>query len=610
MRTWRRVRCAVLPLLGCLVVPVPHTHAEAGPVSLGRSVGGRSYIVQLRDRSSLTGLVADTMHRHRRVARTWSGGFVGFTAQLTESDVARLRRDRRVQRVQIDSPVHVATTENAAPWGLDRVDQRYRPLTGTYQYAATGAGVKAYIVDTGIRATHADFTGRVATGSYIDFGDGTKTADCNGHGTHVAGTLGGTTYGVAKDVTIVPVKALDCTGSGTSGGVITALNWVIADHLAGQPAVLNMSLEGSGNSALDAAVNAVIADGITVVVAAGNSATNACTTSPARVTAAITVGATDSNDANAPFTNYGPCNDVFAPGVAIVSDWYSSDTATNTLSGTSMASPHVAGAVAVMLQGNPSATPAAMAAALLANATPNVVVDSVGQSPNALLYVAPAPAVCASGLTDSLAWWPGQDSTVAHNGPNVIGTPSYSPAVVGDGFSVAPGYALSIDSLVPVTTAVSVEAWVRPLRDAWGVQDVATRWNMLGDDGASRAFALQLFPNDQIVWTTDESSRMMPFELRVSAPQLYDGAFHHLAATWDQHQFAIYLDGSLLATRPSQGGTLNAASTTPFRLGSEAGVGDPFWYTGVIDDAAVFGRALTADEVVRLYAAGSAGKCG
>jgi subtilisin family serine protease len=563
----------------------------------------------MRDGAALAGTIAGVRRRHGVIGRVWSSGAVGFTAQLSSSQAARLRRDHRIRSVERDTPVHISTTQSGAPWGLDRIDQRYLPLSTTYQYAASGAGVKAYVVDTGIRSSHTDFAGRVSTGAYVDFGDGTKTSDCNGHGTHVSGTLGGTTYGVAKGVTIVPVKALDCTGSGFTSGIISALNWVIADHLTGQPAVLNMSLEAAANAPLDAAVEAVVADGVTVVVAAGNAASNSCATSPARVPSALTVGASDANDANASFTNYGSCNDLFAPGVSVPSDWYTSDTASATLSGTSMASPHVAGAAAIWLQTHPSAVPAAVDSALVADATLGVIADSVGQSPNALLYIPPAPAVCASGLTDSLAWWQGQDSTVAHNGPNLGGTPSYSPAVVGDGFSLAPGSALSIDSFAPVTAAVSFEAWIRPVREDWGVQDIASRWNMLGDDG-SRAFALQLFPNDQIVWSTDETTTMRPIELRATVPQLYNGAFHHLAATWDQQRFALYLDGTLLATRTSQGGALNAATSTQFRLGSEAGIGDPFWYNGVIDDAAVFGRALTADEVGRIYAAGPAGKCG
>jgi subtilisin family serine protease len=311
----------------------------------------------------------------------------GFAARLTEQQLAALRADPRVDYVEADQPMYATTTQTGATWGLDRIDQHALPLSTTYSYTANGTGVNAYIVDTGIRFSHAEFGGRAVSG--FDAVDGGSADDCNGHGTHVAGTVGGSTYGVAKNVHLVAVRVLDCGGSGTTAGVIAGVDWVTANHVS--PAVANMSLGGAASTTLDNAVASSIASGVTFALAAGNGnflgiAVNACNTSPARVATALTVGATDKTDKKASFSNYGSCVDLFAPGVSITSSWYSSDTATNTISGTSMASPHVAGVAALYLQGNPSATPATVAAALVANATTGVVTSAGTGSPNRLLF--------------------------------------------------------------------------------------------------------------------------------------------------------------------------------------------------------------------------------
>ncbi|HRI57687.1 MAG TPA: S8 family peptidase [Anaerolineae bacterium] len=315
----------------------------------------------------------------------YDAALVGFAASMPASSLDALKKNPNVVNIEADQIITLSATQSPVTWGLDRIDQRNLPLSNSYTYNNTGAGVTAYIVDTGILFGHTEFGARASFG-YDAFGG--NGADCNGHGTHVAGTVGGSTYGVAKGVTLKAVRVLNCSGSGTNSGVIAGVNWVASHHAAGAPAVANMSLGGSVSSALDTAVKNAINDGVTFAVAAGNSNRNACNYSPARVAAAITVGATTSSDARASYSNYGSCLDLFAPGSSITSAWYTSTSANNTISGTSMATPHVAGVAALYLQSNTSASPATVRDAIVNNATTGKVTSPGSNSPNRLLFTA------------------------------------------------------------------------------------------------------------------------------------------------------------------------------------------------------------------------------
>ncbi|HLL69032.1 MAG TPA: S8 family peptidase [Micromonosporaceae bacterium] len=435
-------------------------------VGVAGALPGR-FIVVFKEGTAAAGSGAASASRFAgrvggRVDRQFTRAVRGFSASLTEAGARQLASDPSVAFVEQDRQVALDGTQTNPVWGLDRIDQRDLPLSRSYTYGAAG-NVTAYILDTGVRLSHPEFGGRARSGyDFID--NDTDASDCQGHGTHVAGTVGGSTYGVAKDVRLVSVRVLDCGGSGAYSQIIAGIDWVVGN--ASRPSVANMSLGGSAGAALDSAVRNATAAGVSFAVSAGNENTDACTKSPARVAEAITVGATSSSDARASFSNFGTCVDLFAPGVGIVSS--ANGGGTTSMSGTSMSSPHVAGAAALYLGANPGASARQVHDALIAAATAGKVTGAGAGSPNRLLFttagttppVTPPPSPTPS-VTPSVTPSPSASVTPSPR-PSTTRSVTPSPCTSRIRWDWRCGY-----TPAPTPSYCSYQCWPRPTT-TWG----------------------------------------------------------------------------------------------------------------------------------------------
>ncbi|MET7440713.1 S8 family peptidase [Streptomyces sp. NPDC004082] len=394
------------------------------------------------------------------IERTYTKALNGYAIEATPAEAKRFAADPAVASVVQNRTFHInATQTNPPSWGLDRIDQKALPLDSKYTYPdSAGQGVTAYIVDTGVRITHSDFGGRASYG--YDAVDNDNTAqDGNGHGTHVAGTVAGNAYGVAKKAKIVGVRVLNNSGSGTTAQVVAGIDWVARNHSG--PSVANMSLGGGADSALDTAVRNAIASGVTFAVAAGNDNANASNYSPARVAEAITVGSTTSSDARSSFSNYGSALDIFAPGSSITSSWNTSDTATNTISGTSMATPHVTGAAALYLADHPGSTPAQVASGLVAAASTGVVTSPGTGSPNRLLNVGGGTTTPPGPRFENTGDYAIADNTTVESPVTVSGVTGNAPAALSVEVHIVHTYIgdLQVQLIAPDGSAYTLKAY-------------------------------------------------------------------------------------------------------------------------------------------------------
>ncbi|MDF3148980.1 MULTISPECIES: S8 family peptidase [unclassified Streptomyces] len=456
---------ATAVLTAGLVSALPAAAAPEGRIQYAGAADAvaDSYIVNLKADHARSGSKAGRALVEKYgadIERTYKKALNGYAIEASEAEAKALAADPAVASVVQNRTFSIdATQTNPPSWGLDRIDQKNLPLNSSYTYPdSAGQGVTAYVIDTGVRITHSDFGGRASYG--YDAVDNDNTAqDGHGHGTHVAGTVAGSSYGVAKKAKVVGVRVLNNSGEGTTDQVVAGIDWVAQNAV--KPAVANMSLGGGADSALDTAVRNAIASGVTFAVAAGNESTNASTRSPARVTEAITVGATTSGDARASYSNYGSVLDLFAPGSSITSAWNSGDSATNTISGTSMATPHVAGAAALYLAANPSSTPAQVASALTSAATTGVVTSPGTGSPNRLLYVGGGTTTPPGPRFENTGDYAIADNSTVESPVTVSGVSGNAPSALAVEVHIVHTYIgdLQVQLIAPDGTAYTLKSY-------------------------------------------------------------------------------------------------------------------------------------------------------